>query len=328
MMRVSVFALLLPGLLGAAILPDAIGDWHRSGSTKPALTDQPVWNDYGLKDWESATYQNGAKKATVNVWKLQDTTGAMAAFDWQRPADAKPSTLGSLAAETPTGLVWVRGNYLLAFEGFKPEAADLDVVGGALKNLDSTSLPVLPGYLPSANLVPNSQRYVTGAGSLARFDPAISPSLAGFHFGAEAQLGTFRSAKGDMTLAIFKYPTPQIARLKVEEFTKAGAMARRSGPLVSVFTSPADPDLAERVLGDVHYQAEITVDEYVPTQRDNMGDLLLNICILAGLLAAFGLVAGFAFGGFRAMMRAFRKGEEPGAMITLHLEETSVSRHK
>jgi len=64
-------------------------------------------------------------------------------------------------------------------------------------------------------------------------------------------------------------------------------MVKRTGPLVAVVPAAADPDLAERLLGGIRYQAEITRNEYVPTERDNMGDLLLNICILTGILAAF-----------------------------------------
>lgn len=319
---IAVFSLvLLPVAGSAAILPDTIGGFHRTGSSKPALADRRVWDDYGLKDWESVSYQNGTAKLTVMAWQLADTTGSLAAFDWQRPADAKPSKLGPLAAETGTSLVWVYGNYLLSFDGYKPSAAELEALGQGMKNVDQTALPVLPSYLPSDNLTPNSERYITGPGSLARFDGAISASLAGFHYGAEAQMGVFHSPKGDMTLTIFNYPTPQIAMDKVSDFQKLpGAMAKRSGPFVAVIVAPADPELAERLLGQIRYQAEITRDEYVPTRRDNMGDLLLNICILIGILAAFSTLSGFLVGGLRYLMRIIRKGEEPGALITLHLE--------
>jgi hypothetical protein len=312
---------LLPAAVQAAILPDTIGSYHQTATSKPALTDKPVWGDYALKDWETAVYQNGASKLSVTAWQLTDTTGSMAAFEWQRAADATASKAGALAAETDGSLLWVHGNYLLLFEGYKPAPAELDALGQTLKNVDQTALPVLPGYLPGDNLTPNSQRYITGPGSLARFAPEISAALAGFHFGAEAQMGVFHSPNGDMRLAIFNYPTPQIAMEKVAEFQKLpGAMVKRSGPLVAVIPKSADPDLAERLLGEIRYQAEITRDEYVPTRRDNMGDLLLNICILIGLLAAFATFSGLLWGGLRYLFRIARKGQEPEAMITLHLE--------
>jgi hypothetical protein len=161
---------------------------------------------------------------------------------------------------------------------------------------------------------------VIGPVGLERFYRGIPPSVAAFHFGAEAQIGVFHSPKGDVELAIFNYPTAQIAMQKVGDFEKLpGAMAKRSGPLVAVVLSAPDSDFAERLLGQVRYQVEITRDEYVPTRRDNPGVLILNIFILIGILGLFAIVSGLAFGGFRVLRRKGRRGEEPDAMITLHL---------
>jgi len=194
-------------------------------------------------------------------------------------------------------------------------------VAGSLKNVDPTTLPILPGYLPSESQVPNSGRYLVGPVSLQRFDPGIPPSVAAFHMGAEAQTGVFHSPKGDLTVAIFNYPTPQIAMQRVEEFAKLPqTLAKRTGPLVAVIQNSPDPDFAENLLAGIRYQATVTRDEYVPTRRDNMGDLLLNICILIGILAALALVSGLFFGGLRGLLRLGRKGPEPEPMISLHLE--------
>jgi hypothetical protein len=311
----------LPFAASAGILPDQIGVYHRTALSKPALADQAVWKDYGLKECETATYENDAAKFTGTAWRLRDTTASLAAFDWQRPADAKPSKAGSLAAETVASFLVAHGQYLVRFDGYKPSGEELAAVWTGLKNVDHTQLPVLPSYLPAAGLVPNSERYVVGPASLAKFTPAISAAVAGFHYGAEAQTGVFHSPKGEMTMAIFNYPTPQIAMDKLSDFQNVpGAMAKRSGPFVAVVIAPADPELAERLLSEVRYQAQITRDEYVPTQRDNMGNLLLNICILIGILLAFALVSGVLFGGLRYLARVLRKGQEPEPMITLHLE--------
>jgi hypothetical protein len=186
--------------------------------------------------------------------------------------------------------------------------------------VDNTALPVLTGYLPTENLVLQSQRYIVGPVGLEKFVPGIPPSVAAFHFGAEAQTGVFHSPKGDISLAIFNYPTAQIAMQKVGDFAKLpAAVAKRSGPLVAVVLSPADTDFAERLLGLVRYQAEVTRDEYVPTRRDNPGVLIVNIFILIGILGLFAIVSGFAFGGMRVLRRKTRNGEESDAMITLHL---------
>lgn len=285
------------------------------------MTDRAVWDDYGLKAWESATYKSGAVGFTVTVWQLRDPTAALAAFDWQRPETARPSKLAALAATTRDGLLFAHGQYLLAFAGHQPTRDELTALGQALPNVDTTALPVLPAYLPAENLVANSERYITGPASLARFLPGISPSVAGFHFDAEAQMGVFHSPKGAMPLAIFNYPSPQIAMQKVPDFERLpGAMVKRSGPLVAVLLDPADRDMAERLLSQVRWQAAVTRDERVPTQRDNPGNLLLNIFKLIGILLLFAILSGLLMGAARVLIRLMHRGKEPEVMISLHLE--------
>lgn len=324
-MHKFLVAVLLPVTLAAAILPETIGEYKR-GSTSQAApaaapNDRSLWNEYGLQESETADYQNGNARFTVTAYRMLDSTGALAVFDWQRPAQATPSQAAPLAAETPDSLLALEGNYVLLFRGHKPSAEELAAVAGSLKNVDPTTLPILPGYLPSESQVPNSGRYLVGPVSLQRFDPGIPPSVAAFHMGAEAQTGVFHSPKGDLTVAIFNYPTPQIAMQRVEEFAKLPqTLAKRTGPLVAVIQNSPDPDFAENLLAGIRYQATVTRDEYVPTRRDNMGDLLLNICILIGILAALALVSGLFFGGLRGLLRLGRKGPEPEPMISLHLE--------
>src|ERR1051326_5325232 len=321
-MKLFLPILLVPGLCLAAILPENVGPFHRTSAGTPALSDRPLWNEYGMKDSETAVYENGAAKFTATAWRLQDTTAWLAALAWQRPTQSGPSKVANLAAETDDSLLLVHGNYLLAFQGYKPDAAELQALTQSLLNVDTTSLPALAAYLPAQNRVSNSERYILGPAGLQKFDPGISPSVAAFHFGTEAQLGVFHSPKGDLTLAIFNYPTPQIAMQKLADFEKLpGAVVKRTGPLLAVVLAPPDPDFAEQILAGIRYQAEVTRDEYVPTRRDNIGNLLLNACILIGILLAFSVVSGLALGGFRALVRRGHKGEEAGAMITLHLEE-------
>ena len=319
-MKLLISAVLLPSLAAAAILPDAMGAWQRGPTSKPALSDKAIWQECGLKDSETATYRSGMDQFAATVYQLQDTTGSLAAFDWQRPPAATPSAAAALAVETPDSLLLVHGNYLLAFAGYKPAKEELDGLIASLRNLDTTVLPVLPGYLPSDGRVPNSERYILGPAGLQKFAPGIPPSVAAFHLGAEAQLGVFHNPQGDAPMVIFSYPTPQIAMQRIADFDKSpGLVAKRSGPLVAVVVAPPDPDYAEKLLSQVRYQAQITRDEYVPSRRDNIGDLVVNAFVLIGILLAFALVSGFALGGYRALRRHSRHGEDADAMITLHL---------
>ncbi len=189
--------------------------------------------------------------------------------------------------------------------------------------MDNSSLcPSLVDYLPSQDLAPNSERYIEGPASLQKFDPGIPPSTAAFHLSAEAQLGAFRAANGELKLAIFSYPTPQIAKQQTAQFQKiGGAMVKRSGPLVAVVLSPSNPDAAEKLLSLIRYQADITLDERVNTRRDNIGNLVINAFVLIGILLIFASVGGLAFGSVRAFLRRGGRGDAADAMIVLDLRD-------
>src|SRR5260370_1269713 len=239
-MKFLFAALLAPTLCMGAIWPENIGAWKRAATMQATLVDRPIWDEYGLKESEAARYENGDENFTVTGYRLQDTTGAMAAFDWQR---------------------------------------------------------------------------------LAKSIPSIPPSVAAFHYGAEGQMGVFHGPKGDMGMVIFSYPTPQIAMLKEMDFRgiPGGNLVKRSGPLVAVVLAPADPDAAERLLSQVKYEASVTLDQWVPSHKDNIGNLVINAFILIGILLGFSIVSGLAFGGWRAFRRRGNRGDEADALTTLHL---------
>lgn len=316
-----LLSLLAPALLSAAILPDAMGDWHKSKSAAPALDDSQLWTEYGLRESESAVYEKGAEKITISAYRLQDPTAAMAAFEWQRQPKATPTKTATYAAETPDSLLLVRGNFLVNFAGAKPAPAELEALYDALPNVDGSPFPTLPRHLPSMDLVSNSERYITGPVALQKFLPAISPSIAAFHFGSEAQTGVFHSPKGDLTLAVFEYPTPQIAMQRIAAYQGIPmAIAKRAGPLIAVTVAPPDADEAEKLLAQVQYRAEITMDQHIPTRKDNIGNLVVNAFVLAGILIVICAGGGLAMGGIRLYRRRGKNNPDADAVISLHLE--------
>jgi hypothetical protein len=314
----SIFGFCL--CVNAGVLPDDIGKYHRTSAKPVTLTDKPLWQEYGFQQGETAEYEGADEEFTVTAWRLQDATGALGAFEWQRPDDARPSKLAELAAETQDGMLVVHNNYLLSFAGHKPDNAELVALASGLKSLDSSPLPSLPGFLPGPEQVPNSQRYILGPAGLAKFVPGIPPSAAGFHQSAEVQVARFNTPSGEMTLALFEYPTALIARQRLDSFNKIpSVMAKRSGPLVGVVLSPSNNDAAEALLAQVRYTANLTMDEYVPTRRDNIGHLVINAFELTGILLIFCTISGLAFGGWRLFRR--KKGADGDALVELHLAD-------
>ena len=96
-------------------------------------------------------------------------------------------------------------------------------------------------------------------------------------------------------------------------------MVKRSGPLVAIVVAPPDPDAAERLLALVKYEASVTLDQWVPSHRDNIGNLVINAFILIGILLGFSVASGLVFGGWRAFRRRGNRGDEADALTTLHL---------
>ena len=317
----ALFFWLIPAL-SAAIFPDHIGAFDKGAPSALTVPDRALFDEFGLEATEQAEYKSDPKHFTATAWRFRDSTGALAFFEAHRPSGANAAPISKLSVTTSDGLIFAYGNYVFQFTGAVPPMADLQPIYPQLPKLEQSPLPTLINYLPATGLVPNSERYVLGPVSLERFEPRIAPSIAGFHLGAEAQLGKYKSPKGQLSLAIFDYPTPSMARERLLEFQKIpGAMVKRAGPLVAVTIDPPDLDSAERLLAQVRYETNLTWSQKVPTNEvKSFAKTLLNIFVLAGVILGMCLVAGVAFGGVRILARKMGRKVEPDAMITLGLD--------
>ena len=109
--------LLFPALSVAGVWPETFGDFHRTATQPVQVSDQSLWDEYGLQQAERAQYESDSRKFTATAYQLQDSTGALGAFDWQRPSGARASALGKLAVETGDSALLAHGNYVLFFSG-------------------------------------------------------------------------------------------------------------------------------------------------------------------------------------------------------------------
>lgn len=305
----------------AQIFPDQVRDFKKSAPKTVSLPDFPLYNEYGFEAGEQADYTSPEKRFTATAWRFRDSTGAMAFFESRRPPGATPSKLSKLAVTTSDGTIFAYGNYVFQFTGGLPGSDELNLIYFQVPKLEQSPLPVLMSMLPAENLVPNSERYILGPVSLERFEPGISPSAAAFHLGAEGQIGKYQTAHGPLTLVIFNYPTPSIARDRYEEFQKLpGAIAKRTGPMVAVILLAPNADDAEKVLAQVRYEANLTYNERPPLDPGREASILISIFALAGICIAISLIAGIGFGAFRVLARKLGwKTEDADAMIVLHL---------
>ncbi|HLX43861.1 MAG TPA: DUF6599 family protein [Bryobacteraceae bacterium] len=319
--QTAALFLVAAGAASAAIFPDKIGDFQKGPPKTISVPDQALLDEYGLSATEQAEYKTAEKHFTATAWRFHDSTGAMAMFEFRRPPGAVSSGIAKLAVQTSDGAIFAYGNYVFQLTGNVPPAEQFTAMYATLPKLEQSPLPVLLTDLPPAGLVPNSERYVVGPVSLDRFEPRIPPSIAAFHLGSEAIVGKYTTAKGLLTLAIFNYPTPGIARERYQNFQNiSGAIAKRVGALVAVTIQPPDADAAERILSQVKYETNITWNEKVPVNEvKGAARFILDVFAFSGLLILICLIAGLGYAGVRFANRKMNRSDDPDAMITLHL---------
>jgi hypothetical protein len=197
----------------------------------------------------------------------------------------------------------------------------------ALPHVSHGSLPTLSGYFPAKNQLPRSDRYILGPVGLAADAPEIPAQVALFDFGTEAQLVRYQTPAGPVSLIVFSFATPSLARQQLPEFQKiAGAAVKRTGPIIAVaLGNAATAEVCAKLLENVNYQGVVASSEPPPAKPlelkpEAAGQMVLSILSLAGILLGFCLLSGLAVGGILRFARRFGYSAAEGSMTTLHLE--------
>src|SRR3954452_6345139 len=219
-------------------------------------SDADLWKEYGLVHTE--TTHRGDQ--TVTAYQLKDLTGAVAAFEWQRSLDAKNCDLAGFCSQDAKRTTISEANYVLTFDGRPPTKTEVDETIQALPNKHATSLPAILSFLPKEGRVPNSARYILGPSSLKAFAPELASVDPGFAEGAEAQVASYQIKGGNpVRLALFYYPTPEMARIHSIGFRQAvGGHVKRSAVLIAAVFGSASDEQADTILSRVQYEAKIT----------------------------------------------------------------------
>lgn len=281
--------------------------------------DAALWREYGLVRTETAK----RPKFTVTTYQMKDATGALAAWEWQRSERGRRCDWTAFCTDDGNRIVVNDDNYIVVFEGGRPNKEQVESELKALPNKRGTSLPPILTFLPREGLTPNSARYILGAESLAAFAPELIAARPGLEEAGEAQVASYRVGKNGapIRLALFYYPTPGMARLHAIDFKRLPNMhVKRSGPLVAIVFSPATDSQADTLLSRVEYAAKITLNETPPPSLIKpLYQLLTNIIVLSLILSGICLLAGLMYAGMRIYRRRYGTLEGDEAMTTLHL---------
>lgn len=300
MLRSLILAFLCAAAMNAAIWPERLGKYDRKSVKPVTVSDQVQTAEYGLEEAEGANYG----RFQVTAARYKDSTGAYAA---------------SLAS---AGQTLLAGNYVVTCAGNCPR--NLAGLVEALPKMSHSALPVLRNYLPAKNLIPHTERYILGPVGLRAAAPQIPESDVAFQFSPEGEIARYRTREGEVTLAVFSYPTMQMARQQAAVMEKLpNAAVKRSGPLVALALAPGKA-AADPLLAQINYQAVVSSDDQqIPLvlKPESAAQMILAIIALAGIVLGFCLFSGLAFGAFRVAARRFGYSDAGTPFTTLHLSD-------
>jgi len=324
----------IPGALSAELLPEALGEFERQELETSAPAEPELFAELGFEESESATYAtDDGRSVDITATRFYDDTGAFSAFYELRDAGGRAAEYGKRAWENPDGTTLIQlGNYLVRMKGDAPVDEHVELMLAFFPRVRVTADPPVWAYTPVDQPKTGSERHVLGPIGLERVAPEIPPSVAGFHFGAEAYYGVYPSEAGDQRLLMMSYPTPQMAREQVEKFYDLdGVVAKRSGPMIGVAIDPPSPDQAQRLLSRVRYEAEVTPDYVEPKRHDRVDLLLIDIFILCGILIGLCVIGGIAVAGGRIVAgkmapNSLFAAPEGDGMTKLELDEATRTR--
>jgi len=306
----------------ASVLPDAFNGWQlekqtvKTGNDAAAVdaADSAVLKEYGFSGFESATYTRNGRKMQVKVAHFNDASGAYGAFTFYVQPQMQTEKLGDQGASNNNRILFYRGN-LLVDVGLEQvtamSAADLRALAESLPRPKGTNsaLPVLPTNLPKQSYVSHTAHYVLGPVALGRLGVPLPASLVDFSMSPEVAFARYRSSNGEATLTLIAYPTPQIATERLKAMQAASIPGgpfyfKRTGPIVAAVNGNIPESEAQSLLASVNYDADVTWNQ--PTKlnpRDNIGNLIVGIFMLIGVLLLVSLILGFAFGGVRVIAK-------------------------
>jgi hypothetical protein len=330
----------------ATFLPSSFSGWQLKGagrtSADPAIADPanaPVLKEYSFNDIHTATYvREDGRKLAIKAARFNDASGAFGAYTFYYRPEMNREQIGDQGASFNERILFYRGNVLVdaIFDRVTAmSAAELRDLADLLPRPtgNAGNLPPVLAYMPKRDYIANTEKYIEGPLALSQASAVIDSRQVDFSKGTEIVLGKYKVGAGEATLMVISYPTPQIAsdHMKVIDAAHKDGQGelfdKRSGPLLAIASGPLTQSEARNLLGGVSYDADVTWNQNTFfDKKNNVGNLLVNVILLCGILVGLMLVAGMAFGGIRIAVRSLLPGRllgraEEVEFISLHLEE-------
>ena len=347
--------LLVSGVLATDVpmLPKAFAGWQQDPATlkssnNPADVDAAnasVLKEFGFTDVHSASYtKDSDRKLSVRAARFSDATGAYGAYALYSLPGMQSEDIGRHGESAGDRVLFMQGNILVEAKLDRVNvmsAAEMRELAGDLPEpaANLAQPPALPRWLPESGFIQHSVKFALGPKSYDQIGAPLPASTIDFSKSPEILTALYKSDSGNGKLTLISYPTPQIAGVQLRAIEKNHEMIqssgagdfqiKRSGPLLAIVSGEISTSEARSLLASVNYEAEVTYNE--PTflsKKDNIGNLIVGIFGLIGLILAVALVLGVAFGGIRVLMKRlypdrFADRPEDASLITLNLRGES-----
>jgi len=322
------------------LLPPSFSGWEATSPAKPVAdpaqadaANAAALKEYGFADALLNGYTRGDQTLKLKALRFVDASGAYGAYSFYRHSGWPKAEIGAGAASANNRVLFWTGNIVIdaEFSHISPMS------GSELRQL-ATTLPVPAGNkslappilynLPQKNMDAQTTHYALGPEGYAGSGGVLPPELVGFDHGAEAVTATYNLSSGPATLTVINYPTPQMAAAQekaISDYLKAGNStqhpftkplqdsnptvleARRSGPLVAVVSGDPIQDDSRKLIGLVHYEADMSA---IPgggdTEVQKTAKLVVAIITLVVVMFIAALMLAGFLGGGRALYRFLR----------------------
>jgi hypothetical protein len=353
--KIQGLALLLPAILFALpslaasaqqpVLPERFGAWSlperqeiSGAGLSGALGENfPIFVESGLVSAERGAYSRSNDSAPSAIhailYRFRDVNGAYAGYTFLRTADMSSTDLTEKSAVGRERILAVIGDLLLDLSG--PGAASLSELKSLVSLIQQQtspgSYPTLWQYLPGQGFERTSDHYLLGPAALDRVFPLEHGDWLGIGQGAEAESARYHLGRDSITLLIAVYPTPQLARVKLQELASkfsvqvldietpsAGVTAsagssslygQRRGLMVALVSGAHDARTARTLLDRIGYETSVTWNEPSwEAKEPPFLVMIVNILIGTALMLLYALIAGLLFAGVRLLVKRMAPG--------------------
>jgi len=332
-------------------LPREFGGWTLSSPQEvsgaalaSSLGDSlAVLVESGLINAHRGAYTRAASGTTSTMpailYRFRDSNGSYGAYTFLRTPDMSASDLTEKCAISHDRILAVVGDLLLdlSHPGDASLAELKSLVMAIQKGTPPATYPTLWQYLPGVALERNSDHYLLGPAGLGREFPFKTGDWLGLSQGAEAETARYKMGRDNPTLLLAVYPTPQLARAKLQELvsnfgvktfeesrpasgadsaatdTKSVApafYAERNGLMLAIVSGAHDARTARALIDRITYQTSVTWNEpsWEATEPPFLV-MIVNILIGTLLLLLYAFIAGLVFAGFRLLVKRLAPGK-------------------